>query len=119
MSSVQDIVTSLTINSVTSVALVAAYAVLKNQPINTRVYFAKWVKMGSEAGPMNCNTKGRRIGRYINLNLRTYIHVMDWIRSSLRMPEAELIDHSGLDSAIYLRMLLLGYVQMAILTFFV
>jgi hypothetical protein len=29
---------------------------------------------------------------------------------ALRMPELELIDHAGLDSAVYLRIYLIGYV---------
>ncbi|CAM6106765.1 unnamed protein product [Calypogeia fissa] len=109
MTSVEDIVTSLIINSASSVALICAYAVLKNQPVNTRVYFARKAKMGlQDAGPDGPNQKNRRVGRYINLNPRSYIHIMDWIRSSLKMSEAELIEKAGLDSAVYLRMLLLG-----------
>ncbi|CAM6101640.1 unnamed protein product [Calypogeia fissa] len=109
MSSVQDIVASLIINSASSVALICAYAVLKNQPVNTRVYFARKAKLGlQDAGPDGPNQKNRRLGRYINLNPRSYIHIMDWIRSSLKMSEAELIEKAGLDSVVYLRMLLLG-----------
>jgi hypothetical protein len=108
MSSIQDMLGGLAINSATSVAMICAYAVLKDQPINRRVYYAKWVKMGVDAGPQNANPKNRRVGRYINLNLRNYLHVMDWIKHSLSMSEEELIHHAGLDSAIFLRLLLLG-----------
>jgi hypothetical protein len=112
MSSVEDIVTSLVINAATSVAFIFSYAVLKNQPINTRVYFAKWIKIGArDAAPQAPTPRGRRAGRYINLDMKTYGHIMDWIKTSLRMPEAELIEHAGLDSAIFLRIILLGYVR--------
>jgi hypothetical protein len=111
MSSGSDLVTSLVINSGVSLAFVAGYAVLSRQPLNRRVYFAKKVKHHAPAGPQDCNPKNRKIGNYVNINPRSYFHVWDWIKECLSMSEEELIQYAGLDSAIYLRMLLLGYVH--------
>lgn len=127
-----DVVTAAWINIVTSIGLLLAFAVLKNQPMNARVYYPKWFLRGQKqklTGELNAGSRipppttitsnattrdqarssnGHPMNRYVNLNVKSYAHVMDWIWTTLRMPETELIEHAGLDSAILLRVFLLG-----------
>jgi hypothetical protein len=127
-----DVVTAAWINIVTSIGLLLAFAVLKNQPMNARVYYPKWFLRGQKqkvTGELNAgsrtpspttttssstthdearSTNGHPMNRYVNLNVKSYAHVMDWIWTTLRMRETELIEHAGLDSAILLRVFLLG-----------
>ncbi|BBN16221.1 calcium permeable stress-gated cation channel [Marchantia polymorpha subsp. ruderalis] len=108
MTTASDLLTSFGINGVASVVIIGLFSILKNQPLNARVYFAKWQLKGEKVGPTGSLPAGTGIRRYINLDAKSYIHVMDWIKDCLRMPEAELIDHAGLDSAVFLRLILLG-----------
>lgn len=122
-----DVVTAAWINIVTSIGLLLAFAVLKNQPMNARVYYPKWFLRGQKqkvtgelnagsrtptSGGTTCDqarsTNGHSMNRYVNLNVKSYAHVMDWIWTTLRMRETELIEHAGLDSAVLLRVFLLG-----------
>lgn len=109
-----DVLTAAWINVITSIILLLAFAILKNQPMNARVYFPKWFLKGQKqrVGPMGGfgtrDSGTNSIGRFLNLNVKSYAHVMDWIWTTLRMPEAELIEHTGLDSALLLRVFLLG-----------
>jgi len=109
-----DVVTAAWINIVTSVVLLLAFAVLKNQPMNARVYFPKWFLNGQKQRAAAVGgfepriSSTNPIGRFVNLNIQSYAHVMDWIWTTLRMPEAELIEHAGLDAAVLLRVFLLG-----------
>lgn len=112
MTTASDLLTSFGINGVASVVIIGLFSILKNQPLNARVYFAKWQLKGEKVGPTGSLPAGTGIRRYINLDAKSYIHVMDWIKDCLRMPEAELIDHAGLDSAVFLRLILLGYVEL-------
>lgn len=47
--------------------------------------------------------------KIVNLDFRLYIRFLNWMPAALQMPEPELIDHAGLDSAVYLRIYLLGH----------
>ncbi|KAK9989868.1 hypothetical protein SO802_030107 [Lithocarpus litseifolius] len=37
-----------------------------------------------------------------------YMRVLNWMPAALKMPEPELVEHAGLDSAVYIRIYLLG-----------
>ena len=50
------------------------------------------------------------VSKFINLDWRAYLSFLNWMPEALRMPEPELIDHAGLDSVVYLRIYLIGYV---------
>ncbi|KAL2611597.1 hypothetical protein R1flu_023289 [Riccia fluitans] len=110
MAGSSDVLTSFAINGIVSVVLITLFSVFKNQPLNVRVYFSKWQLRGEKVGPMNKmpTVSPTGIRRYFNLDAKSYIHVMDWIKECLKMPEAELIDHGGLDSAVFLRLINLG-----------
>lgn len=107
MASIQDIGVSTAINLVSAFTFLVAFAILRLQPFNDRVYFPKWYIKGIRSSP----THSRAIvGKFINLNFRTYIRFLNWMPAALRMPEPELIDHAGLDSTMYIRIYLLGWV---------
>jgi hypothetical protein len=109
-----ELVTAAGINILTCVAFLAGFALLKNQPLNTRVYYPRWFVNGEEDRLSDFvrlgNKKGSVTGQYVNLNWKSYAHVMDWVVITLRMPEEELIQLVGLDSAVFLRIFRLGYV---------
>ncbi|KAK4492546.1 hypothetical protein RD792_003358 [Penstemon davidsonii] len=117
MASVQDITVSASINLLSALAFLLAFAFLRLQPFNDRVYFPKWYKKGIRASPRR---SGPMMKKFINLDFRTYLKFWNWMPAALRMPEPELIDHAGLDSAVYVRIYLLGlkiFVPIAILAF--
>lgn len=106
MATLQDIMVSAAINGLSACAFLVAFAILRLQPINDRVYFPKWYQKGIRGSPIRTGT----VNKFINLNFRTYAKFLNWMPAALRMPEHELIDHAGLDSAVYIRIYLLGWV---------
>lgn len=105
MASVQDIIVSASINLLSVFAFLMAFAFLRLQPINDRVYFPKWYKKGIRESP---KSTGPAVKKFVNLDIRTYIRFWKWMPEALRMPEPELIEHAGLDAAVYVRIYLLG-----------
>lgn len=93
------------INILTAVIFLVAFAILRLQPFNDRVYFPKWYLKGLRSSPTH---SGPLVSKFVNLDWRAYIRFLNWVPDALRMPEPELIDHAGLDSAVYLRIYLLG-----------
>ncbi|KAF7818293.1 CSC1-like protein [Senna tora] len=105
MASLSEIGVSAAINLLTAFAFLVAFAVLRLQPINDRVYFPKWYLKGLRASP----TSSRNfVNRFVNLDVTTYMKFLNWMPAALRMPQPELIEHAGLDSAVYIRIYLLG-----------
>ncbi|XP_043695357.1 CSC1-like protein At1g32090 [Telopea speciosissima] len=119
MASLQDIGVSAFINILGAFAFLLAFALLRIQPINDRVYFPKWYIKGARSSPRH----GRGlVAKFVNLNFKTYLTFLNWMPDALRMSETELIDHAGLDSAVFLRIYLLGlkiFIPMAILAILV
>ncbi|ESW34393.1 hypothetical protein PHAVU_001G148800 [Phaseolus vulgaris] len=105
MASIADISLSASINLLTALAFLLAFAVLRLQPFNDRVYFPKWYLKGIRGSPTGSST----VKKFVNLDCGTYIRFLNWMPAALRMPEPELIDHAGLDSAVYIRIYLLGF----------
>ncbi|KAL3521926.1 hypothetical protein ACH5RR_014760 [Cinchona calisaya] len=105
MATLGDIGLSAAINILSAVIFLLAFAVLRLQPVNDRVYFPKWYLKGLRSSPTR---SGAFVTRIVNLDWRAYIRFLNWVPDALRMPEPELIDHAGLDSAVYLRIYLLG-----------
>ncbi|PSR86015.1 CSC1-like protein [Actinidia chinensis var. chinensis] len=105
MASIQDIGLSAAVNILSAIAFLVAFAILRLQPINDRVYFPKWYLKGIRGSPTHSKAF---VSKFINLDCRTYIRFLNWMPAALRMPEPELIDHAGLDSAVYIRIYLLG-----------
>ncbi|GLT28236.1 hypothetical protein SLA2020_031850 [Shorea laevis] len=105
MATVKDIGVSAAINLLSAFIFLLAFAFLRLQPFNDRVYFSKWYLKGLRSSPMQA---GAFVRKFVNLDYRSYVKFLNWIPESLKMPELELIDHAGLDSAVYLRIYLLG-----------
>ncbi|KAL3614163.1 hypothetical protein CASFOL_042237 [Castilleja foliolosa] len=67
--------------------------------------FPKMVYQGFTEQPMHL---GSSVSKFVNLDWRSYVRFLNWVPDALSMPEPELIDHAGLDSAVYLQIYLLG-----------
>ena len=106
MATVGDIGVAAAFNILSAFIFLLAFAVLRLQPFNDRVYFPKWYLKGLRSSPSHSGAFVRKI---INLDFRSYLKFLNWMPEALKMPELELIDHAGLDSAVYLRIYLLGY----------
>lgn len=105
MATVSDITASATINGLSAILFLVLFGILRLQPMNDRVYFSKWYLKGIRE---NTKTTGPFVKKFINLDYRMYLKLLNWVPASLKMPESELIDHAGLDSAVYIRIYLLG-----------
>lgn len=108
MATIEDIGVSAAINILSAIIFLLAFAFLRLQPINDRVYFPKWYLKGARQSP---NHGGAFVRKFVNLDWRSYLKFLSWMPAALQMPEDELISHSGLDSAVYLRIYLTGYVS--------
>ncbi|XP_047970318.1 calcium permeable stress-gated cation channel 1-like isoform X2 [Salvia hispanica] len=116
MATFGDIGVAAGLNILFAVAFLIAFAILRLQPINDGVYFPKWYLLGVRNGP---SQQGSFVTKFVNLDWRSYIRFLNWVPDALRMPELQLIDHAGLDSAVYLRIYLLGlkiFVPIALLS---
>ncbi|VFQ96266.1 unnamed protein product [Cuscuta campestris] len=116
MATFADIGLAAAINILTAVIFLVAFAILRLQPVNDRIYFPKWYLKGLRDSPTH---SGAFVRKFVNLDWRSYVRFLNWIPYALKMPEPELINHAGLDSAVYLRIYLLGlkiFVPMALLS---
>ncbi|XP_065877461.1 calcium permeable stress-gated cation channel 1-like [Euphorbia lathyris] len=104
MATLGDIGVSAAINLLSAFIFLVAFAILRLQPFNDRVYFPKWYVMGMRGSP----THSGFVTRFVNLDFRSYLRFLNWMPEALRMPEPELIEHAGLDYAVYLRIYLIG-----------
>lgn len=105
MATLGDIGVSALINILGAFAFLLAFALLRIQPINDRVYFPKWYITGGRTSPRRSSNF---VGKFVNLNLWTYFTFLNWMPQALKMSESELINHAGLDSAVFLRIYILG-----------
>ncbi|XP_024005247.1 CSC1-like protein At4g15430 isoform X1 [Eutrema salsugineum] len=105
MATINDIGVAAAINIVTAIAFLIAFAILRIQPVNDRVYFPKWYLKGLRSSSIQTGGFG---SKFINLDFRSYVRFLNWMPEALKMPEPELVDHAGLDSVVYLRIYLLG-----------
>jgi lysine-specific demethylase 3 len=105
MATLGDIAVSGALNLLGAFIFLLAFAILRIQPFNDRVYFPKWYLKGLRSSASHSGAFARRI---VNLDFRSYTRFLNWMPEALKMPEPELIDHAGLDSAVYLRIYLMG-----------
>ncbi|KAK8639941.1 hypothetical protein V6N13_138307 [Hibiscus sabdariffa] len=105
MATLGDIGVSALINILTAFAFLLAFALLRIQPVNDRVYFPKWYINGGRSSP---RSGGNFVAKFVNLNFKTYLTFLNWMPQALKMRERELIEHAGLDSAVFLRIYSLG-----------
>lgn len=117
MATLSDIGVAAAINILSAFAFFIVFAIVRIQPFNDRVYFPKWYLRGLRCSPLRSDAFA---SKFVNLDLRSYLRFLNWMPEALQMPEPELIDHAGLDSAVYLRIYLLGlkiFVPITILAF--
>ncbi|KGN55705.1 CSC1-like protein At1g32090 [Cucumis sativus] len=105
MATLGDIGVSALINIITAFVFLLAFAILRIQPINDRVYFPKWYINGGRNSPRSSRNF---VGKYVNLNICTYLTFLNWMPAALKMSETEIISHAGFDSAVFLRIYTLG-----------
>ncbi|EOA33299.1 hypothetical protein CARUB_v10019839mg [Capsella rubella] len=116
MATLSDIGLAAAINILSALIFLLLFAILRIQPFNDRVYFPKWYLKGVRSNPL---TSGAFVSKVVNLDFRSYIRFLNWMPAALKMPEPELIDHAGLDSAVYLRIYMIGlkiFVPIALLS---
>ncbi|KAF8109872.1 hypothetical protein N665_0090s0054 [Sinapis alba] len=106
MATLADIGIAAAINILTALIFLLLFAILRIQPFNDRVYFPKWYLKGLRSSPLV--NPGAYVSKIVNLDIRSYIRFLNWMPAALKMPESELIDHAGFDSAVYLRIYLIG-----------
>ncbi|XP_016470789.2 hyperosmolality-gated Ca2+ permeable channel 1.8 isoform X1 [Nicotiana tabacum] len=105
MATLSDIGVSAFINILGAFAFLLAFALLRIQPINDRVYFPKWYITGKRSAPRH---GGNFVGKFVNLNFKTYLTFLNWMPQAMKMSESKIIEHAGLDSAVFLRIYTLG-----------
>ncbi|KAE8659772.1 CSC1-like protein [Hibiscus syriacus] len=105
MATLSDIGVAAGINLLSAFIFFIAFDILRLQPFNDRVYFPKWYLKGLRSSP---SRSGSFVKKFVNLDFRSYSRFLNWMPEALKMPELELIDHAGLDSAVYLRIYLIG-----------
>uniref|UniRef100_A0A5B6Z865 Putative calcium permeable stress-gated cation channel 1 n=1 Tax=Davidia involucrata TaxID=16924 RepID=A0A5B6Z865_DAVIN len=105
MATLGDMGLAAAINIISAFVFFVAFAILRLQPFNDRVYFPKWYLKGLRSSPTHSGAFARKL---VNLDFKSYVRFLNWMPAALKMPELELIDHAGLDSAVYLRIYLLG-----------
>ncbi|GAB2233795.1 hypothetical protein Droror1_Dr00003024 [Drosera rotundifolia] len=105
MATLGDIGVAAAINILSAFSFFIAFAVLRIQPVNDRVYFSKWYLRGLRSSPVS---SGALVGKFVNLDFKSYLTFLNWMPAALQMPDSELIEHTGLDSLVYLRIYLLG-----------
>ncbi|KAI3849053.1 hypothetical protein MKX03_011496 [Papaver bracteatum] len=116
MATLQDIGVAAGINIIYAFACFIIFALIRLQPFNDRVYFPKWYLKGLRSSPAGSGA----LTKFVNLDIWSYLTFLNWMPDALRMPEPALIEHAGLDSAIYLRIYLLGlkiFVPIALFAF--
>ena len=114
MATLGDIGVSALINIITAFVFLLAFAILRIQPINDRVYFPKWYINGGRNSPRSSRNF---VGKYVNLNICTYLTFLNWMPAALKMSETEIISHAGFDSAVFLRIYTLGFVHILFVDF--
>ncbi|KAL7197374.1 hypothetical protein ACSBR2_019998 [Camellia fascicularis] len=105
MATLGDIGLAAAINIFSAFLFFLAFAALRLQPLNDRVYFSKWYLMRLRSSPTHSLAL---IKKFANLDFKSYLKFLNRMPEALRMPKLELIDHAGLDSAVYLWIYLLG-----------
>lgn len=104
-----DLLSSFWLNTLLSVIFLICFALLKNQPLNFRVYFPKLYVRGEADKVKEYVDIGKgRLSGYVNLSWRSYLRSFNSFWYALRETEAELINDVGLDATVFVRIFLLG-----------
>ncbi|KAL2613464.1 hypothetical protein R1flu_025156 [Riccia fluitans] len=109
MATFAEIATAALVNLLTTFLFLLAFSILRLQPQNARVYYPKWyIKGVRKSSGQKGGAKRLQLSHYVNLDYKAYLKLLTWMWDAIRMPEEELIGHAGLDSAVFLRLFLLG-----------
>lgn len=111
MTTLRDIGVAALVNIGLTIWFLLSFVFLSVQPVNDRVYYPKLYITGVRKGrPRASPRQLKPIERYFNLDFTQYMGLFEWAKSALRKTENEIIQHAGLDSAVYLRIFLVGLV---------
>lgn len=111
MTTLRDIGVAALINIGLSIVFLLSYVFLSLQPVNDRVYYSKlYIDGHRKSRPRASPRPLKPLERYFNLQFYQYFNVFEWAKAALRKDENELIKHAGLDSAVFLRIFLVGLV---------
>lgn len=110
MTALLDIGVSALINVVCMMVFVLFFMIFSLQPMNDRVYRSKLYIKGLRKGSPSTRMHRRYIERYLETEWRPYLMSFQWICTALRMSQDNLIEHAGLDAAIFLRIYTMGHV---------
>jgi len=111
MTTLRDIGVAALVNIGLSLLFLVSFVFLSLQPVNDRVYYPKLYIEGARKGrPRASPRQLRPLEKYFNLEFYQYFNLFDWAKSALRKNESDIIQHAGLDSAVFLRIFLVGLV---------
>lgn len=111
MSTLRDIGVSAVINIGLTMLFLLSYVFVSLQPVNDRVYYPKLYIKGQRQGrPRASPRQLKAMEKYVNLEWWQYTRLLAWAKSALRKNEDDIIQHAGLDSAVFLRIFLVGSV---------
>lgn len=111
MTTLREIGVAALVNIGLTILFLLSFVFLSLQPVNDRVYYPKLYIKGLRKGrPRATPRQLKPIEKYVNLELNQYTRLFDWVKSALRKTENDIIQHAGLDSAVYLRIFLVGWV---------
>ncbi|KAF3790737.1 CSC1-like protein [Nymphaea thermarum] len=105
MTTMQDLAVPAVINILVTFASLLAFALLRSQPINDRVYLPKSYINGRRKSTRSSEGLGPKL---VNLKLTTFLKFLNSIPEALEKEKKDIIKHDGVDSAAYLRLYLLG-----------
>ena len=117
MATVGDIAVSAFVNVLLVFLFLAAFALLRIQPINDRVYFPK---LYLAAKRRNRGSEERNwLRKHFSLNVLSWTRAfLSWMPEALKKSESSLIRDAGLDSVVFLRIYILGWGYLFSRTFF-
>lgn len=107
MATVGDIAVSAFVNILLWFLFLAAFAFMRIQPVNDRVYFPKFYLSAGRRNPRSGETNW--VWKHFSLNVWSWMRAfLGWMPEALRTSQASVIRDAGLDSAVYLRIYILG-----------
>ena len=115
MTTFRDIGVAALINIGLTIWFILSFVFLSVQPVNDRVYHSKLYIMGVRKGrPRASLCQLKPVEKYFNLDFSNYNGLFDWAKSALRKTENDIIQHAGLNSAVFLRIFLVGLVLISL-----
>lgn len=92
----ESLIASAAINIGLALVLLSLFSILKKQPSNADIYYARRL------------SKDHRIDFDSILTLRRYLPSVSWISHAVRVSEDEILDTAGLDALVVIRLFKFG-----------